>query len=76
MRDWIAETKATKKVYGPRGETLGTVPDYPTRQEAKRQIADRCGFRFDPKETPPDIGKDLISMMSRIDEALGPDDVA
>jgi hypothetical protein len=74
MRDWIREMKATKHVYGPRGEIVGTVPDFATRQEAKRQIADRCGFRFDPKEAPPDLGNALVSALSRVEEALGPED--
>ncbi len=65
MQGWIDDLDAMENVYY-QGEVVDTVENTTARDEARRQIADRCGFRFDPNEQPSDIGRELLAIFARV----------
>ena len=68
---WVDELKAERVVFHD-GFEVARVPDYATRLEAQKQLADRCGFRFDPNEAPSDVGRELLAIFARIDASAKP----
>lgn len=64
MEGWIEDLDAMEHVYY-QGDIVDTVQNTTARAEARRQIADRCGFRFDPDEAPPDLGAVLLEALKK-----------
>jgi len=64
MEGWIADLDATKTVFH-NGEPVAEVSDPATRMNARKEIADRCGFRFDPNEAPSDVGRALLEIFTK-----------
>lgn len=56
METWLALLEAPE----------GT--NYSARLTACKEIADRCGFRFDPNEAPSDIGRTLLEIFTKMPE--------
>lgn len=71
MRGWVEDLKATKTVFYE-GVPVAEVTDPATRLAARKEIADRCGFRFDPSEAPSDVGRALLDIFTKIDSGSKP----
>jgi hypothetical protein len=67
MQGWIDDLDAMEHVYY-QGAVVDTVKNTTARAEARRQIADRCGFRFDPNEAPSDLGRLLLDIFAKADK--------
>lgn len=65
MQGWVEDLDAMEPVYY-QGARVDVIQNTTARAEARRQIADRCGFRFDPDEAPSDLGRELAEVFSKM----------
>lgn len=75
MQGWLDDLNAEKGIAVGNGEyaRIEYVPDFAARQNARKEIADRCGFRFDPNDTPSDAGRAMLELLQRLDSSAKPD---